>query len=32
VLRGQLVPFVPDWWELIGWSCGEVQRVVGRGR
>jgi len=28
VLRGQLVPFLPDWWELIGWSCSEVERVV----
>jgi hypothetical protein len=23
-LRGQLVPF----WELVGWSCGQVERVV----
>ena len=30
VLRGQLVPFcgVEDWWELVGWSCGQVERVV----
>ena len=30
VLRGQLVPFVDveDWWELVGWSCGQVERVV----
>ena len=21
VMIGQLVPFVPGWWELIGWSC-----------
>jgi hypothetical protein len=23
VLRGQLVPFVPDWWELIRWNKAE---------
>ena len=23
VLRGHLVPFVPDWWELIRWSEAE---------
>jgi hypothetical protein len=21
VMLGQLVPFVPGWWELIEWSC-----------
>ena len=31
VLRGQLVPFVEDWWELVGWTCSQVERVV-RGR
>jgi hypothetical protein len=28
VLRGQLAPFLPGWWELIGWTLGWVQRVV----
>lgn len=32
VLRGQLVPFVPDWWELMGWLPGELGQVLQRGR
>ena len=30
VLRGQLVPFceVEDWWELVEWTCSQVERVV----
>jgi hypothetical protein len=28
VLRGQLVPFVPGWWELMGWSIRELEHVV----
>lgn len=30
VLRGQLAPFVPGWWELMGWSCGDIERMVQR--
>ncbi len=26
VLGGHLVPFVPDWWELIRW--GEAERIA----
>jgi len=26
VLRGHLVPFVPDWWELIRW--GQAERIA----
>ncbi len=28
VLRGQLVPFVPDWWELMGWLPSELERML----
>jgi hypothetical protein len=28
VLRGQLVPFVPGWWELMGWSIRDLEHVV----
>ncbi len=31
VLRGQLAPWLPGWWELMGWGAGELERVV-RGR
>ena len=31
VLRGQLVPFLPDWWELTGWSISELEGVLQRG-
>ncbi len=29
VLRGQLAPWLPGWWELMGWGPGELERVVG---
>jgi len=32
VLRGQLAPFVPGWWELMGWRPGELEKVLQRGR
>ena len=28
VLRGQLVPFLPGWWALMGWRPSELERVV----
>ena len=28
VLRGQLVPFVEDWWELVRWTRSQVEQVV----
>jgi hypothetical protein len=31
VLRGQLVPWRPGWWELMGWEPGELERVVRMG-
>jgi hypothetical protein len=31
VLRGQLAPWRPGWWELLGWEPSELERVV-RGR
>ena len=31
VLRGQLAPFAPGWWELMGCQVGELERVLQRG-
>ena len=31
VLRGQLAPWLPGWWELMGWEPSELERMV-RGR
>lgn len=28
VLRGQLAPWRPGWWELMGWEPSELERVV----
>lgn len=29
VLRGQLAPWRPGWWELMGWEPSELERVMG---
>lgn len=28
VVRGQLVPWLPDWWELIGWESIKVEKLL----
>jgi hypothetical protein len=32
VLRGQLAPWRPGWWELMGWKPSELERVLQRRR
>ncbi len=32
VLRGQLAPWLPGWWELLGWEPSELERVLQRCR
>ena len=32
VLRGQLAPWLPGWWELMGWVPSELEGVLQRGR